>query len=183
MNFDTDAFAHGPIESKIWLCNELARTGLDSVDNIYVLGAWSGTMPFLLHATQPVKYSRMILVDVNEDYLAQARVICNAIDTNGQLIVLNRDANAIDYDPGQRNLIVNTSVDNIEGMSWWNRIPTGTVVALQGRTGGHRDCVTDYQTLAEFSRAYPMLGPTIIKERQFVYPDHTYTRFMKIGMR
>mgnify|MGYP006266805583 CR=1 FL=1 len=183
MNFDKDAFAHGPIESKIWLCTELARTGLYSVDNIYVLGAWSGTMPFLLHAMLPVEYSRMILVDVNEDYLAQARVICNAIDTNGQLTVLNQDANTLEYNAQERNLIVNTSVDNIDGQSWWNCIPEGTAVALQSRTGGHRDCVTPYASLTEFNRAYLMKDPTIIKERQFVYPDHSYTRFMKIGIK
>lgn len=183
MNFDRDAFAHGPIESKIWLCEELAKTGLHSVDNIYILGAWSGTMPFLLHALKPVEYHRMILIDINEDYLEQARVICNAIDCQGRLLVYNQDANTIQYSTDARNLVINTSVDNIDGFGWWSNIPAGTAVALQGRTGGHRDCVMPYETIAVFDAAYPMSGHNKSHSREFVYPDHSYTRFMKIGVK
>ena len=183
MHIDRDAFAHGPIESKIWLCEELAKTGLHSVDNIYILGAWSGTMPFLLHALKPVDYNRMILIDINEDYLAQARVICNAIDTAGKLLINIQDANTVQYPTDCTNLVVNTSVDNIDGFEWWHCIPNGTTVALQGRTDGHRDCVTPYETISVFDAAYPMSGYSKSQSRRFVYPDHSYTRFMKIGIK
>jgi hypothetical protein len=183
MNFDRDAFAHGPIESKIWLCQELAKRGLPEIDNVYVLGAWSGTMPFLLHALKPVEYQRMILVDINEEYLQQARVICNAIDCQGRLSVYNQDANTIQYSTDQINLVINTSTDNIDGFGWWRNIPQGTWTALQGRTGGHRDCVMPYDTVAEFDAAYPMSGANWADSQQFVYPDHRYTRFMKIGQK
>lgn len=181
MNFDTDAFAHGPIESKIWLCNELAKLNLPPVDNIYILGAWSGTMPFLLHATGAIDYQRMILVDTDTVYLEQSRKICNAIDCSGRLTLLNQDANTVQFPADQRNLVINTSTDNINGFDWWHNIPTGTIVALQGRTGGHRDCVLEFDTVSEFDSAYPMSGPSQVDQRHFVYPDHSYTRFMKIG--
>ena len=183
MNFDRDAFAHGPIESKIWLCQELGKHGLPEIDNVYVLGAWSGTMPFLLHALKPVEYHRMILVDINEEYLEQARVICNAIDCQGRLLVYNQDANTIQYSTDCKNLVVNTSTDNIDGFEWWRNIPQGTWTALQGRTGGHRDCVMPYDTIAEFDAAYPMSGMNWTDSQHFVYPDHRYTRFMKIGQK
>jgi hypothetical protein len=183
MNFDRDAFAHGPVESKIWLCQELAKRGLPEIDNVYILGAWSGTMPFLLHATGAVKFKHMTLIDINEDYLAQARVVCNSIETEGRLTVLCQDANTFAYPGDQTNLVINTSTDNIDGFGWWSNIPQGTWTALQGRTGGHRDCVTPYDTVAEFDAAYTMSGTNWADSRHFVYPDHRYTRFMKIGQK
>ena len=183
MNFDRDAFAHGPIESKIWLCQELAKRGLPEIDNVYILGAWSGTMPFLLHATGAVKFKHMTLIDINADYLAQARVVCNSIETEGRLTVLCQDANTFVYPIDQINLVVNTSTDNIDGFGWWRNIPQGTWTALQGRTGGHRDCVMPYDTVAEFDAAYTMSGTNWADSRHFVYPDHRYTRFMKIGQK
>jgi hypothetical protein len=182
MNFDKDAFAHGPIESKIWLCNELSRFELKSVDRIYILGAWSGTMPFLLHAIKPVEYQQLVLVDVNQDYLDQARVICNAIDTAGHLHIINQDANTLAYS-NDNILVINTSVDNIPGRSWWYNIPKGTPVVLQGRTGGHRDCVISHSDLEQFERAYPVQETFLLAEKVFTYPDHSYTRFMKIGIK
>lgn len=183
MNFDTHAFAHGPVESKIWLCHELIRLNLQPVHSVFVLGAWSGTMPFLLHATAAVDYRQMILVDTDADYLAQSRVICNAIECAGQLTVLDQDANTVQFPADQTCMVINTSTDNIDGFDWWNNIPAGTLVALQGRTGGHRDCVLAFDTVAEFDLAYPMALVHCIDQRRFVYPDHTYTRFMKIGIK
>lgn len=182
MNFDTDAFAHGPIESKIWLCDKIAQLELPVIDNVFVLGSWSGTMPLLLYATRALKFNRIFLVDTNQEYQQQARAICNALDCEGKLTVLVQDANTVHYPP-ERNFIINTSTDNIVGNEWFDRIPTWTWTALQGRTGGHRDCVCPYDTLAEFDQAYPMAHGVSLLDRDFVYPDHTYTRFMKIGQK
>lgn len=183
MLIDKDSFAHGPIESKIWLCHELARLGLGATRNIYILGAWSGTMPFLFYVLRPMGYERMVLVDVNTDYLQQAQTICNAIDTNGQLVLLNQDANTINYDLAAKNLVINTSVDNILGRGWWQNIPHGAVVALQARTGDHRDRVVVYETLESFDKDYPMSQSLGLWSKSFTYPDNSYTRFMKIGIK
>lgn len=182
MIFDVDAFAHGPIESKIWLCDELEKLNL-YVNNIYILGAWSGTMSFLLYAKHSVRFDRIFNVDLNQDYLNQSRAINNAIECNGQLETLCLDCNTINYLPEATLLVINTSTDNIVGSEWYDCIPSGTPVALQGRTGGHRDCVQPYNTLEEFSTAYPMSQSLVLKNQTFVYPDHSYTRFMKIGIK
>lgn len=182
MNFDTDAFAHGPIESKIWLCNEVALLNPLLIDNVFVLGSWSGTMPFLLYATNAIEFKRIFLVDTNAEYQQQARAICNALDCQGKLHILNQDANTVDY-PVAKNFVINTSTDNISGNDWFTRIPAGTWIALQGRTGGHRDCVQSYNSINEFDEAYPLMWSNFLEHREFVYPDHSYTRFMKIGQK
>lgn len=182
MIFDVDAFAHGPIESKIWLCDELEKLNLH-VNIIYILGAWSGTMSFLLYAKHSVRFDRIINVDLDPTYLKQSRAINNAVECNGKLETQCQDCNTIEYPLETTLLVINTSTDNIVGSEWYASIPSGTPVALQGRTGGHRDCVQPYNTLAEFDSAYPMSRQLFLKQQDFVYPDHSYTRFMKIGIK
>lgn len=182
MDFDQDAFAHGPIESKIWLCRTLDSLNSLYFNNVFVLGSWSGTMPFILYTSGAVNFGRIHLVDTDTDYQQQARVICNALDCEGLLNIIEQDANTIDYPTGEL-LVINTSTDNIQGRAWFDRIPVGAWVALQGRTGGHRDCVQPYYSDIGFNLAYPMRETKFLGERLFRYPDHEYKRFMKIGIK
>ena len=182
MIFDPDAFAHGPIESKIWLCDTLRDLNTPYFYNVFVLGSWSGTMPFLLHATRAAEFGRIHLVDINSDYNRQARVICNALDCEGLLNVIEQDANTIDY-PEDNLLVINTSTDNMAGTEWFKRIPSGAWLAIQGRTGGHRDCVQPYYSNIGFNCSHLMSETKFLGDKTFRYPDHTYTRFMKIGIK
>ena len=182
MNFDTDAFAHGPIESKLWLCESLKTLVKFPIENVIILGSWNGTMAFLLYATEAVKFNKVFLVDTDPAYQKQARAICNALDCQGRLVIVEQDANVFDY-PSGNNLIINTSTDNIVGSDWFERIPRRNWVVLQGRTGGHRDCVRSYDSVESFDLAYPMMFSYGPEAKQFVYPDHSYTRYMKIGIK
>ncbi len=182
MNFDTDAFAHGPIESKLWLCSALEKSVTAPVENVIVLGSWNGTMAFLLYASKVIEFKKIFLVDTDPDYQQQARVICNALDCQGRLVIVEQDANTYDH-PDGLNLVINTSTDNIESSAWFNRIPRYSRVVLQGRTGGHRDCVQPYNSIEEFDSAYPLMFTHAVESKKFVYPDHSYTRFMKLGIK
>ena len=182
MDFDRDAFAHGPIESKLWLCDELTKFINTPIDNVIVLGSWNGTMAFLLYVTGVIKFEKIFLVDTNHDYQEQARALCNTLDCQGRLVIVEQDANTYDH-PAGKNLVINTSTDNIIGDEWFKRIPKYSWVILQGRTGGHRDCVQPYSSAQEFDRAYPMIFSQSVGTREFVYPDHSYTRYMKIGVK
>lgn len=182
MNFDHDAFAHGPIESKIWLCHTLKDLNTYYFENVFVLGSWSGTMPFLLYATRAVDFGRIHLIDLSIPYNEQARIVCNALDCEGILNIERRDANDVEYPEGSL-LVINTSTDNMKGTDWFTRIPQDTWVALQGRTGGHRDCVQPYYSEIGFNYSHPMKETKFLGEKKFEYPDHSYTRFMKIGIK
>lgn len=183
MFFDIDAFAHGPIESKLWLCHTIKQLKLPAVDNLVVLGAWSGTMPLLVYATSAISFQKALLVDTNEEYQEQSRKICNTLDCQGKLLVLNTDANKFAYVNDASYFVINTSTDNIVGNNWFKNIPAGTWVALQGRTGGHRDCVLSFTNTEEFNQAYPLTHTSFIGQKRFSYPSHGYARFMKIGIK
>ena len=182
MNFDIDAFSHGPIESKLWLCEQIKqKVTLESVDNVVVLGSWNGTMAFLLYVTRVLKFDRIFLIDPNTEYQTQARGICNSLDCQGRLVIIEQDANTYDYPQGN-NLVINTSTDNIAGSEWFERIPKFSWVILQARTGPHRDRVRIFETAKDFDLAFPMRYSHPVATKEFVYPDHQYTRFMKIGI-
>ena len=182
MDFDRDAFAHGPIESKLWLCDALKKLVNAPVENVIVLGSWNGTMAFLLYVAGVLEFDKAFLVDTDPDYQQQARALCNTLDCQGRLVIVEQDANTYDHPPG-KNLVINTSTDNITGNKWFERIPKYSWVILQGRTGGHRDCVQPYSTAEEFDQAYPMMFSHAVETKEFVYPDHSYTRYMKMGIK
>jgi hypothetical protein len=180
--FDADAFAHGPIESKIWLCQMIKEEIRTKINNVIVLGSWNGTMAFLLYATEAIKFDKIFLVDNNLDYQKQARHICNVLDCQGLLTIVEQDVNEFEYPEGT-NLIINTSTDNIIDHEWFERIPESSLVILQARTGDHRDRVRIFDSAEDFDRAFPMTYSQEILEKDIVYPDNSYTRFMKIGIK
>lgn len=179
-NFDCFSFAHGPIESKIWLCDVLRNVVDSKVKNVFILGSWNGVLPLLMYATKSAEFDRVHLVDLNEVHQIHAQYICDVLECTDSLRILVENAETVVYPEGEL-LVINTSTDNMPAGAWFDNIPTGTIVALQGRTGGHVDCVQQYNSLVEFDDAHPMSETYFTGEKVFNYPDHSYTRFMKIG--
>jgi hypothetical protein len=181
-DYVTVPFAHGLIQSKIWLCDELEKMSLiKHFDNIYILGAWTGVMGLMIHIRQKITFAKMILVDLNQHHIDHSLAICNSIACEGKLQVQCQDCNLIEYTDGQ-NLIINTSIDNIVRDDWFNKIPDGSMMALQTRTGGHHDCVNENTNIIEFDEQYPM-NTLYLDSKYFPYSDISYTRYMKIGIK
>ena len=65
MNFD--AFSHGQIQSKIWLCEELEpHTPIHA--NIRILGSWYNILAFMLLTRRPEYYYNSIEgIDIDPD--------------------------------------------------------------------------------------------------------------------
>lgn len=181
-DYVTVPFAHGLVQSKIWLCDILeSKITSNHFDNIYILGSWTGLMGFIIYARQKINFEKMILVDTNIDHIEHSKVILNAVACEGKLEVQRNDCNLIDYAIGN-NLIINTSIDNIIGDNWFNNIPSGTVLALQTRTGGHHDNVNNCSNIDQFDKQYP-IKTLFLDSKYFPYPDISYYRFMKIGIK
>lgn len=181
-DYVTVPFAHGLVQSKIWLCDILeSKIASDDFDNIYILGSWTGLMGFMIYVRQKINFTKMIFVDTNLDHIDHSKAICNAIACEGKLEVQRNDCNLIEYATGN-NLIINTSIDNIIGNDWFEKIPVGTMIALQTRTGGHHDNVNSCSNIEEFEMQYPM-KTLYLNSKYFPYPDISYTRFMKIGIK
>jgi hypothetical protein len=81
-----------------------------------------------------------------------------------------------------RGLIINTSTEHFESMDWFNNLSKGTKVVLQGNNMNHGDHSSNITTLEEFKNKYPLSEYAYCGEKEFVYPDWNFTRFMIIGI-
>ena len=180
MNIDKDAFSSGQIGSKIWLCEELEKTGWLS-DFTYIYGGWHGITAFLLLSRGKFQVNRIRSIDIDP----AAEPIADMINENWvwqewKFKAFTNDCN--NFDPVYGDLIINTSTEHFDNMNWFNRIPKGTRVVLQGNNMPHDDHVIHSETLADFVDQYPLSECVFAGEKEFVYPNWKFSRYMIIGI-
>jgi hypothetical protein len=79
------------------------------------------------------------------------------------------------------DLVINTSTEHFQSRAWWNNIPRGTRVVLQGNTMPHDDHFTHSHSVTDFVSDYDFTSIDFMGSKDFVYPDWSFTRFMVIG--
>jgi hypothetical protein len=180
-NVDKDAFSSGQIGSKLWLCEELEQL-FDSIDTVWIYGGWYGISAFLLRSRNnlPIKKIRSIDVDPNCEAVADM-INENWVYRDWQFKAETKDCNTVI--PSDVDLIINTSTEHFENMDWWTNIPSGTVVALQGNNMVHDDHHVHSTCLKEFVAQFPVTQVLYQGQREFVYPDWRFTRYMLIGVK
>ena len=166
-------------KSKLWLCRVLDRLGLESFDNVYVLGSWYGSMGLWL-LQQEFKFDRLYNVDWNREKSEYVDHLMKRAQLYGKIQAICADANNVKYE-GDRILVINTSTNDIEGLDWLSNIPAGSVVALQGRD--HQEDSNGVESIEIFDRKYRLretlyLGSIVVED----YEGYNYLRFMKIGI-
>lgn len=181
MNIDKDAFSSGQIGSKIWLCEELEKTGWTS-DFTYVYGGWHGITAFLLLSRGNFQVNRIRSIDIDPT----SEPIADAINENWvwqewKFKAFTNDCN--NFEPVFGDLIINTSTEHFDSMQWFDRIPKGTRVILQGNNMPHEDHIIHSETLTDFVKQYPLTEYVFSGEKEFVYPDWKFTRYMIIGIK
>ena len=92
-----------------------------------------------------------------------------------------KDANDIDYQQVDRNsVVVNTSLTDMQGREWFDRIPPGTVVALQGRD---HDANRNFHSAQDIQRRFALSKVLYAGGLALEDPETEYTRFMTIGVK
>ena len=178
---DKDAFSSGQLGSKLWLCEELEKLKWKSnLTRIY--GGWYGITAFLLLSRGKFKVDKIQSYDVepgcesvadmiNEYWVWQAWKFKAYTQDCNQIFLNNAD------------LIINTSTEHFDELTWWNNIPSGTRVILQGNNMPHDDHCVHTSSLEEFQKSYPFAEVVYKGCREFVYPTWQFTRFMLIGIK
>ena len=176
-----DAFSNGQVDSKLWLCQELESIGWYSkLTRIY--GGWYGVLGFLLLSRQNFRVDRIESYDLDPTCESIADMINeNWVIKEWQFKAHTGDCNQIL--PGNPDLIINTSTEHFETMDWFNNIPNGTRVILQGNNMPHNDHVVHSATIADFVAHYPLSEIMYQGELRFVYPEWNFTRYMIIGVK
>jgi hypothetical protein len=167
---------------KLWLLTELNRLGLDTFDNVYVLGSWYGSMgPYLLY--KQIKFDTAYLVDIDSKNTEWTQRFNRQLGIDDKIIPVTQDCCDTQF-VGEHILVINTSTNDIPRTEWLNNVPPGTVVAIQGRDGQPDNPDNQAQDLDTFDQRYPLAKTLVLDTIKLQGADgKPYNRFMKIGIR
>lgn len=181
MNVDKDAFSSGQIGSKIWLCEELEKTGWRS-NLTHIYAGWHGITAFLLLSRNKFMVNRIESYDLDPSCEPIADMINeNWVWQNWKFKAHTADCNTLNS--SRADLIINTSTEHFDSLLWFNYIPPGTNVVLQGNNMPHKDHVIHSESLDDFVKEYPLSNIVYKGEKEFVYPDWSFKRYMIIGVK
>ena len=173
------SFTRDLVASKVWLLTELARIA-PQVDTIYVLGSWYGNLGVLLELDPVIKYKKLINVETDQKFLQASRRIHNYLGMDNTEYML-ADANTLDYRQlGRDGVVVNTSLTDMLGQTWFDHIPKGTLVAMQSRDHDPGNAAHSTQDITD---QYPLSEIIYAGELKLNDPETEYTRYMVIGVK
>lgn len=181
MNVNEDAFSSGQISSKIWLCEELEKS-YNQIDTIWIYGGWYGITAFLLRSRGNINIKSIRSFDLDPSCEIVADVINeNWKWKNWEFKSVTADCNSLK--PDSIDLIINTSTEHFDSLDWWENIPKGTLVALQGNNMKHDDHVIYFSSLKKFLSTFKLTDVRYQGQLDFSYPDWKFSRFMLIGVK
>jgi hypothetical protein len=180
------SFTDDLVISKIWLAYELKKVleqqGIESVPVAYMLGSWYGNQSIILRKMS-VPIDQIINVERNPQWLKTGQQIQQAMGIGG-IKSMAADANQIDFrrlaDPG---VVINTSTNDMADHGWFDHIPEGTIVVLQGRDQEPPGAEHNYKSPEEILELYPLDKILYQGTRHLQDPETDYDRHMIIGIK
>ena len=176
------SFTPDLIMSKLWLLYEVGKFR-KKFDTIYILGSWYGNLSLLLLEQHDIEFRRIANVDLDRAKLETGEQLAQRLGIDHKIIPMAKDANTLTYSMMQQpGLVINTSAGNMQNSGWFANIPTGTMVAIQGRD-------PDPGAVYEFSSADELLNQFLFERVLYKGgipledPEVKYTRYMAIGIK
>lgn len=186
---DLDAFSSSQTGSKIWLVDRLEGVLKDITPpvggyKIWIYGGWYGLTNFILRVRGfiPVEFVRSIDRDPSCESIADR--INKFWEWQGwQFKAQTGDVNGVAFLRDNPHIVINTSVEHMGKGVWWDSIPKGTIVALQGSDLPHKDHVEPISSVEQLKALFPMTEVLYEGKIEFNYPDSSMSRIMVIGIR
>jgi hypothetical protein len=173
------SFTRDLVASKVWLLTELARIA-PQVGTVYVLGSWYGNLAVLLSLDPVIKYKKLINVETDKKFLQASQRIHNYLGMDNTDYML-KDANTLDYRQlGKDGVVINTSLTDMDGQAWFDRIPKGTLVVMQSRD---HDPSNEAHSTQDIIERFPLNEIIYDGKLELHDPETAYTRYMVIGIK
>lgn len=178
-----DAFWASQLESKAWLVNTLNTVvDCEGSKNVYIFGGWIGVLGNMLLTNSRFMVDKVVSVDI-DPWCEQVATALNHEFASGSIKfqATTADMAVFDYDwDNYPHIVVNTSTEHITQElydRWWDKIPTGTTVVLQGNNffecSEHVRCSVN---LVEFKRQNYATNPLF----EGVLKTDSFDRYMCI---
>ena len=178
MQVHKDSFSHGQITSKIWLCEELENLQWSS-DTTHIYGGWYAMTAFLLLSRGKFQVNYIESFDIDPECESVAKMI-----NDNWVIQKKFNAHTVDCSQiveGNRDLIINTATEHFPSLNWFNNVPTGTRLVLQGNNMLHDDHFVHSESLSSFIKTYPLSKIDYLGTKDFDYVEWGFTRYVIIG--
>lgn len=161
---------------KLWLCKNLPR---QKYNNVYVLGSWYGNIGLIMRYLG-IHFDHITNIDGNQKYCAATKQIYKLANFDRPYKILNADCNKVDYSAA--DLVINTSTNDIKIDSWFDRIPTHCMVALQSRNNQAPVSIGEEPVnFSRFLRSYPLDITLYSGKMRLSNRQESYDRYMLIG--
>lgn len=172
--------------SKLWLARELKQIlkqqGIDSVPVAYILGSWYSNLSTILRRTG-VPIDRIVDVEQRGEWLKIGQQLQQGMNIQG-VEHMQADANRIDYRQLQQpGIVINTSTNDIADHGWFDHIPEGTIVVLQGRDSVPAGAEHTYNSPEDLLQMYPLETVLYSGTWDLEDPETEYQRSMAIGVK
>ena len=172
--------------SKLWLSRELKsilkQQGIDSVPVAYILGSWYSNLSTILRRTG-VPIDRIVDVERRGEWLRTGQQLQQDMNISG-VQHMQADANRIDYRQLQQpGIVINTSTNDIADHGWFDHIPSGTIVVLQGRDSVPAGAEHTYNSPEDLLQMSPLEQVLYSGTWDLEDPETPYQRSMVIGVK
>jgi hypothetical protein len=169
--------------SKLWLARELKsileQQSIDSVPVAYILGSWYSNLSTILRRTG-VPIDRIVDVEQRGEWLRTGQQLQQDMNISG-VQHMQADANELDYRQlEQPGLVINTSINDIADHGWFDNIPDGTLVIIQGRDAVEENA---YRSPEDLLQQYPLESVLYSGTWNLEDPETPYQRSMVIGIK
>ena len=195
-NFSKDCFSRGQLQSKLWALQELEKIDED-LGTVFLCAGWYATLATLIFESN-IKVDKIRSFDIDDSCRNIAEDFNKPwVLDDWKFKTATQDIHEINFEQHTYNVkrangsscelvdspdtIINTSCEHIQDFDiWYNKIPKGKLVLLQGNNYYEiEDHINCCESLEEFSDNTPM--SVILFEGEIELDN--YTRFMKIGFK
>lgn len=196
IDFDEDCLSRGQLKSKIWLINELQKTGV-KLGTVFLCAGWYGILATMLFESK-IDIGKIRSFDIDESTEIIAEIFnkpwvidswkfksvvqdIHDIDFEEHSYMVSKDGGEFEILRDSPDTVINTSCEHIEDFeTWYNKIPSGKLLILQCNNFHDIDeHVNTHDTLESFTTQTPLSTELYSGKLDL----GKYKRFMRIGYR
>jgi len=171
------SFTRDLTASKVWLLSELERIQTN-YSTIYMLGSWYGNLALYMTLEGRIRADKIVLVEKDKKFLSTSKKLLDLSGADNVEYML-ADSNKLDYRQlGESGVVINTSLTDMQGRSWFLNIPDGTLVVMQARD---HDPNRSFSSTQDIVDRFPLSQVLYHGRMQLRDPETQYTRYMVIG--
>jgi len=183
-----ECFWRGQIESKEWLIRKLNQNlpNPTIAHNVYIFGGWYGVFASMLIDSSNFYINKIRSIDIDpgcEVVADHVNKINEMNDWRFKAFTSDMATWAYDHTP---TLVINTSTEHVHQEiydAWYNNIPSGTTVVIQGNDffscPEHVRCSIDLEDFIAKSNMTNIIWAGELKADE----GSGYTRYMAIGIK